>query len=131
MSFAAVRIVETPLPGPVRVEQVAEALGDAYARKVLASCVKAGKAVKEIAAETGLPLPTAYRHVNELVAKGLLVVERSGMTPDGKRFEVYRSRLRYARLEVDGGGERVVWEPNEPIEEKLARMWLSLRGRRE
>lgn len=119
--------ISVPRPGPLRPEIVAESLSDPYARRVLAVCVKAPKAVKDISQETGLPLATAYRHVNALVERGVLVVERSAMTQDGKKYDLYRSRVRSARIEVDGGGERVVWEPNEAIEERLTSMWDSLR----
>lgn len=121
------RNVETGKPGPLRDDTVAAALSDAYARKVLAACIRNAKAVKEISQETGLPLPTAYRHVNDLLERGLLVAERSALTEDGKRYELYRSRVRSARLDVDASGERVTWEANAPIEERLARMWMSLR----
>ncbi|MBI4393081.1 MAG: winged helix-turn-helix transcriptional regulator [Euryarchaeota archaeon] len=120
-------IAETPMEGPLDDEVVAAALSDLYSRKVLAACVKVARPVKEISAATDMPLPTTYRHVNDLVAQGLLVVERSAMTEDGKRYELYRSRIRSARLEFDASGSRVVWEPNGPVEERLARMWASLR----
>lgn len=109
-------------------ERVAEAIADVYARRVLAACVKKAKAVKDVSHDTGLPLPTTYRHVNRLVEMGLLVIERSALTPDGKRYDLYRSRIRSARIELDGSGERVSWEPNEAAEERLADMWDSLRS---
>lgn len=123
------RIVDTGKPGPLAEDVVAAALSDAYARRVLAACIRKAMPVKDISQVTGLPLPTTYRHVNELAAQGLLVIERSALTEDGKRYELYRSRLRSARLEMDGAGERVVWEPNELVEERLARMWTGLRGK--
>lgn len=126
-SFSEVRIVDTHKPPPLRQETVASALADAYSRRVLAVCVKQAKAVKDISVDTGLPLPTTYRHVNRLTEDGLLVLERSALTPDGKRYDLYRSRIRTARIELDSGGERVSWEPNEPVEERLAGMWDSLR----
>lgn len=111
----------------MRPENVAEALADSYARRILAVCVRKAKSVKDISHETGLPLPTTYRQVNRLEEAGLLVVERSAMTPDGKRYDLFRSRIRAARIEMDGAGERVSWEPNEAIEERLANIWDSLR----
>lgn len=102
-------------------------MADSYARKVLAACVRKAKAVKELSDETGLPLATTYRHVHRLVEAGLLVVERSALTPDGKRYELYRARIRSARIELDPSGERVAWEPNEPVEERLMHLWGALR----
>ena len=122
------RSVEAAKPGPLTPEKVAESIADPYARRVLAVCVKQARPVKDIAHETGLALPTAYRHVNRLEETGLLVIERSAMTPDGKKYDIYRSRVKSARIEMDGAGERVTWEPNEATEERLASMWDSLRG---
>ena len=122
------RIVETGKTGNLTPERVAEALADPYARRVLAACVKAAKAVKDVSQDTGLPLPTTYRQVNRLVEAGLMVVERSALTPDGKKYDLYRSRIRSARIEMDAGGDRVSWEPNEAVEERLGNMWDSLRS---
>lgn len=124
------RTIEDPEPGAFDPEVVAESLADPYARRVLASCVKQARAVKDIAQETGLALPTAYRHVHRLEEAKLLVIERSAMTADGKKYELYRSRIKNARIEMDAAGERVTWEMNEATEERLASMWDSLRGAR-
>lgn len=106
---------------------MAEALADAYARRVLAVCVRKARSVKEVSQETGLPLPTTYRQIHRLAENGLLVIERSALTPDGKRYELYRARIRAARIEMDAAGERVTWEPNAPVEDRLAGLWDSLR----
>lgn len=121
-------MVDASKPGPLTPEKVADALADPYARRVLTVCVKQPRPVKDIAQETGLALPTAYRHVNKLEESGLLIIERSAMTADGKKYDLYRSRVKSARIEMDGSGERVTWEPNEATEARLASMWDSLRG---
>lgn len=128
--FSGVRSVDATKPALLTPEKVAEFLADPYARRVLAACVRQARAVKDIANETSLALPTAYRHVNRLEEAGLLVIERSAMTPDGKKYDLYRSRVKSARIELDGGGERVSWEPNEATEVRLANMWDSMRGAR-
>lgn len=121
-------IDETAKPGPLRPEAILEALGDGYTRRILATMVKRPRAVKDISQETQLPLPTTYRHVNRLVEQGLVIVERSALTDDGKRFELYRSRVKAARIEMDAAGERITWELNEPVEDRLASLWDDLRG---
>lgn len=126
--FSGVRFVDAAKPGPLTPDKVSEALADTYSRRVLAVCVRHAKPVKDIATEAGLALPTTYRHVNRLEEAGLIVVERSALTPDGKKYDLYRSRLRAARIEIDGSGERVTWELNEAVEDRLASMWDSLRG---
>ena len=125
--FSGVRNVESTKRA-LTPELVAEALADPYARRVLAVCVRKARAVKDVSHETGLPLPTTYRQVNKLVELGLMIVERSALTPDGKKYDLYRSRVRAARIEMDASGERVSWEPNEAVEERLAGLWDALRG---
>lgn len=107
---------------------VAAALSDDYERRILAACIGGPKSVKQIEQETRLPIATVYRHVERLRELGVLVVERSAITPDGKRYELYRSRIQSARIEVDRGGVRVLWNVEEATEERLARAWKSLRG---
>lgn len=106
---------------------VSSLLSDEYARRILAVCIRQARPARDIARETALPPATVYRHVTRLRAVGLLVVERSALTPDGKRYELYRSRLRSARVEMDAAGVRVAWEPVEAVEERLVRLWDNLR----
>lgn len=123
-----VRSVETGRRGPLQDRDVVAALADPYSRRILSVCVAEPRAVKEISHDADLPLATTYRHVKRLLDGGLLVVERSALTPDGKRYELYRSRIRNARIELDAKGERVTWEGNEPVEARLANMWDALRS---
>ncbi len=121
------RTGETPLRPHLDDQLVAQALSDEYARRILSVCIRKARPVKEIESETELPQATVYRQVAHLAEVGLLVVERSAITPDGKRYDLYRSRLRHARVELDADGVRMAWEPVEGVEERLARVWNSLR----
>lgn len=107
---------------------VATALSEEFSRRILAVCIRKARSAKEIEQETQLPQATVYRYVHQLVGSRLLLVERSAITPDGKRYDLFRSRIRSARLELDGSGVRIVWEPTEGTEERLARVWATLRG---
>lgn len=122
------RSIATPLAPRPDDAKVAAALSDEYARRILSVCIKQARSVRDIEADTGMPQATVYRHVKQLVEEKLLVVERSAITPDGKRYELYRSRVRMARIELDQSGVRMIWEPVEETEERLARAWQSLRG---
>lgn len=122
------RTVNTPKRPNLDEVRVASGLSDEYSRRVLSVCIRKAQSVREIEEETRLPQATVYRHVKRLVDEGLLFVERSALTEDGKRYELYRSRVRNARIELGSFGFRVVWEPMEGTEERLARVWQSLRG---
>ena len=114
--------------GPLREEAVADALESAATRRIISLCIDRARPVKEISEIAGLPLASAYRQVKHLQDVGILVVERSALTPDGKPFDLYRSRVRAARIEVGPRTVRVSWEVNESIEDRIASMWGHLAG---
>lgn len=95
---------------------VAEALATPNTRRVIAMCIRVARSAKDISHASGLPLTTVYRQVRRLEKVGVLVVERCAMTPDGRKYDMYRSRLRKLHLDVDDVGEHVRWEPADPDE---------------
>ena len=113
---------------PLHQEIVAQALSSAASRQVLSLCIRRALAVKDISDQAHLPLASAYRQVNSLVTSGLLLVERSAMTLDGKPYDLYRSRIRRARVEVSPSGVQVEWEPNEIVGDRLVGMWNQMGG---
>lgn len=106
--------------GPIREEMVAEALATPTSRRVIATCIRVPRSAKEISRVSGLALTTVYRHVRRLELVGVLVVERCAMTRDGRKYDLYRSRLRRAHLDLDDVGERVRWEAIELIDARAA-----------
>ena len=111
---------------PLHDDAVARALEDAAARRIIAACIRAPRSVKDIQQHTDVPMASLYRKVNGLVGQGVLVVERSAMTSDGKPYDLYRSRVRSARLEVEADRVEVTWRPNEGLEDRIATMWQRL-----
>ncbi|MEK6975111.1 MAG: winged helix-turn-helix domain-containing protein [Candidatus Thermoplasmatota archaeon] len=114
----------------VKEETVVAALNSETARRIMSRCIHKAMAVKDLSEKTAIPLPSAYRHVNGLVEDGLLYVERSAMTADGKPYDLYRSTLKSCRIEMDADGVRVTWELNSSADQRLQHMWQSLRGER-
>lgn len=94
------------LPDPDVIRRV---LTHDAARAILASLMVGPKPVKAITTETGLPTATAYRHVHDLVDKGLIVLERSAISPQGKRYDLYRSLLSEAHVYLDRDGVHVTF----------------------
>lgn len=121
-------IEDDELPGPLDDQAVIEALSDDAVREVVVSCTDTERSVKEISEVTGIPLASTYRYVRNLVDDGILVRSRSAISPDGKRYDLYRSRVRRAVLEVSPDGVNVSWYANEEVEERLARLWDELRS---
>lgn len=116
-------------PSVLRPEAVEEALANSAHRRILVACIRRPLPVRELSAACGLPLASAYRQVHALVEGGVLVVERSAMTPDGKPYDLYRSRVRIARLELGPDGTHVTWEPNMPVEDRVHALWDQLGAR--
>lgn len=121
-----------PLPpsgkSRLHAEDVAEALAQRASRRVLAACVDVPRSVRSLSEAADLPLPTTYRHVHRLTELGVLVVERSAMTPDGKKYDLYRSRVKEAHLDVWGDHEEVRWLANDAIEARLIALWDAVRA---
>lgn len=114
-------------PTPPTDDAVAEALGDAASRSILAACMERPRSVRDIVDITGLATATAYRHVHNLEDAGLLVVARSAISEQGKRYDLYRSTVRTARLEIGPDGVQVSWDLDESVEDRLVRMWNDMR----
>lgn len=93
---------------------------------ILSACVRHPMSAKVISEATGQPLASTYRQIKALVADHVLIVERSAMTADGKPYDLYRSRIRTARLEVGPDRVRTTWEANHAIEDRIATMWNRL-----
>ena len=108
-------------------DMVERAVSDPALREVLAMTISSAKSVKEISDGTGIPLSSTYRHVESLQRAGLLIVDRSAISPEGKRYDLFRSRLRRAMIEVSRAGVQVTWDIDETVEDRLARMWRQMR----
>ncbi len=105
---------------------VESCLASATSRRILSLCIRKAQTVKDLSRDADIPMATAYRQVKGLVDSGVLVVERSAMTADGKPYDLYRSRIRLARLEVRPDQVDVAWEINAGIGDRLVNLWDQL-----
>lgn len=120
--------VEPGLP-PLRAENVSAALSDKNSRRMLATCVDVARSAKDLSIYLDIPLASVYRQIHRLASLDVLVVERSAMTAEGKKYDLYRSRLREAHLEFTSEREEVSWIPNGPVERRLIGLWDAVRVR--
>lgn len=114
-------------PGELAEEEIKAAVSDDADREILAVCIGEPRSVKAISDATGIPLATVYRHVDKLNEAGLLIVERSAISEEGKRYDLYRSRLVTILLKVSEDGVEVAWTVERSVEERIARMWEQMR----
>ncbi len=117
-----------PLPDGKRTTRIMGLIADEYVRAILQSTITTPKSVRQLSQELGIPSSTCYRRIAELKKAGLLEVERTVLTKDGKKWEVYRSTVRRVTIQMGKSGWQVDVEVNEVASERLQRLWRALRG---
>jgi predicted transcriptional regulator len=76
---------------------VLQALADEYSRTILTFIMDEPKSVIEISTECRIPMSTTYRRIHDLEEAGLVQVRGSIVNEDGKRYYLYRSRIKAVR----------------------------------
>jgi predicted transcriptional regulator len=84
------------------------------------------KAVSAISEECSIPLSSVYRYIHELIDAGLLGIEKSVITNEGKRYEMYRSLVKSIHLNLNGNSMDIEITPREEVASKFYRLWSSL-----
>ena len=69
------------------------AISDEYSRKILDTIIDVPKSILEISTESQIPLRTVYRKIQALQDSSLLKVS-GAMTDDGKKYFLYKSKIR-------------------------------------
>lgn len=115
------------------VRAIARILSDDYCRRILAAAQAQPRSVEEMSRENSIPLSTCYRRVSGMVDEGVIVVERTVVTQEGKRCDLYRSAFRSLTLRLEGEIMWAVGTINGDVEEKVrsARLgrWARFPGR--
>ncbi len=104
------------------------ALADEYSRKILLKTIDHSYSVEELSRSENVPISTAYRRVNELKDAGLLTVEKTILTNDGKKFEMYRSAFRSIHIDLRGSEIVIDADLNEDVATRLSRLWAAMRA---
>jgi len=104
------------------------ALADDYSRKILLNTVDQARSVEEMSHSLQIPISTTYRRVNEMREEGIITVEKTIITEDGKKFELYRSSFKGINLQLEKGEIVVDVELNEDIATRLSRLWSAMRA---
>ncbi|OUJ18344.1 Transcriptional regulator containing HTH domain ArsR family [Methanonatronarchaeum thermophilum] len=105
--------------------KVVRALGSKYSVEILSEAQEP-KPVKEIVDEVGVPIATGYRRIQELEEADLIEVDGKTVSEDGGDIKLYRSRIKVAKIDFDGGLELEFVE-NEKGADKLVDIWDELK----
>jgi len=109
-------------------DKVLKALADEYSRTILLSTIQKAKSAVELSTEKNIPISTSYRRLHELQEAGLVAIERSTITEDGKKFDLYRSTVKSVSISFNLGATDVELVPNEDMVTKFVRLWGYMRG---
>jgi DNA-binding HxlR family transcriptional regulator len=112
---------------PDRKERILEALGDRWSREILLILNESPRSAPEIQATNRIPQSTLYRKLHELTEIGLVGIQRSVISSDGKRVELYRSLLDELRVEMRGARLRIDVRFRDLSSERLKEMWRDVR----
>jgi len=107
------------------------ALADERAMSMIQHTVTTAKSVKDLVKECDIPHTTAYRLISQLRSDGLLIVEKEQLTPDGKKYDLYRAVFGTVSVEFNGLDVEVRATLNGDIIDRAYRIFYSLISGRE
>lgn len=103
-------------------ETVLRVLADLQMRTILEACRYRPRSAVEITRDFNIPKTSVYRHLEELLRHGLLVVDHVAVTPDGKRYDLYLSR--YESIDVRfANGVELTMRPNRMISARVCKFF--------
>ena len=102
-------------------------LSDKYSRSILFCTTVGSKSVEEVSRETKIPVSTCYRRIHDMKEQGVLVIDRIILTNDGRKYEVYKSAIKDARINIEAGRMSVEAEPNVDASGRLYRTWMNMK----
>jgi predicted transcriptional regulator len=108
-------------------QAILSALADEEIVKILNCSMYRAIPVSNIIKECNIPHTTAYRKINWLLDKGLLLVDKIEVTSDGKKYSLVRSILKSLHVRYDYDSLIVEAEYNLDAAEKLTEKFLSLK----
>lgn len=107
------------------LEDVLDTIGDEGARRILAAINRDPRPAKELAAETGLSLPTVYRRLDRLEEHDL-VTERTAVAADGNHRGVYASNFDSTVIALQDDGYRVRIRHRDDPSDRFSLLWDEL-----
>jgi predicted transcriptional regulator len=108
-------------------QAILSAVADEEMVKILDCAMYKAAPVNNIIKECNIPHTTAYRKINFLLDKGLLIIDKIEITSDGKKYSLVRSVLKSLLVKYEYNSLKVEAEYNLNATEKLTEKFLSLK----
>lgn len=106
---------------------VLDALGDEYARAIVAALSERPMSAKELTETLDMSQPTISRRLSTLEATDL-VAESTHVDPDGHHYSVYRATLERATITIEDGAFEVRLTGQESPSDRMSYIWKEMRG---
>lgn len=110
------------------VEEVLDAIGDQYARDVLAEVCTEPQGAKSIAEALGHSRETIYRRLN-LLEEHKLITSRMAIAEDGNHYQVYESTFDSVLISVEDDQYDVRIYRREDLPDRFSDLWSELSRR--
>lgn len=81
-------------------QKVIEMLADAESRTIIFSIIKKGKTAAELSLKHKIPLSSVYKKISDLEVLSLIHVDSWQISEKGRRFKVYKSRIKAAEISI-------------------------------
>ena len=97
-----------------RKDAILQVISDKYCRAILETTMDKPKSAMEISAESKIPISTVYRRLQTLHDNKLLGISGS-ISDDGKKYFLYRSKIKSISSSFKGGFVEIEIVPNPVI----------------
>jgi len=94
-----------------RKQVILEILADQYSKQILQTIMDKPKSVMDITAETRIPVSTVYRRI-QLLHDNKIVSISGTISDDGKKYFLYRSKIRSVSIICDYNFTKIEIVPN-------------------
>lgn len=81
-------------------QKVIEVLADPESRAILFSTIRRAKHASELSSSLSIPLSSVYKKLGDLEDLHLIRAEKLVVSDQGRRFRVYKSRVREAEIRI-------------------------------
>ena len=98
-------------------DKILGVLSDSYSRNILAATIEQPKAASTLTGETGIPISTIYRRLQNLLDVKLLKVSGT-ISKEGKKYFLYQSKIKEIHSVIQGSNVEIklVWADNHETE---------------
>ncbi|MDP6857540.1 MAG: ArsR family transcriptional regulator [Candidatus Nitrosopelagicus sp.] len=93
-------------------QKVIEMLADAESRAIIFSMIKKGKTATELSEKHKIPLSSVYKKISDLQKLTLIQVDSWQISEKGRRFKVYKSRIKNAEINIKKPDPVLILTPN-------------------